>query len=278
MHRWIGYEKDFFLEALTAGLADPTTIEEKVKRFNSKPDAVTAEALASYHDSKAEYPEAISYYKNAAELNNLEKDYANEIFQAYYYGFRRDKFTLDELKTAGNNALSSENVDTEDKALIYYYMANMITKKNDDVDLIGFIKDGQVFLASLNDETFKHQKETINILHTIYLDKNPDKAVELKKASMPEGWDENAKDINSFSWWCFEHKINLDEAEKLARIGAELAEPGGEKAMILDTVAEIVNFKGNPKEAIEITKLAIKESPERKFYQEQLERFEKLTE
>ena len=169
-------------------------------------------------------------------------------------------------------------VDSEDKGWIYYYMSNMITKKNDDPDLIGFIKDGQNFYTGLNDENFQHQKEAINILHTIYLDKNPDKAVALKKASMPEGWDENAKDINSFSWWCFEHKINLDEAEKLARMGADLAEPGSEKAMILDTVAEIVNFKGDPKEAVEITKLAIQESPERQFYQDQLARFEKLAE
>jgi hypothetical protein len=95
---------------------------------------------------------------------------------------------------------------------------------------------------------------------------------------MPEGWDENAGDLNTFSWWCFEHKINLDEAEKLARMGAELAEPGGEKAMILDTLAEIVNLKGKPKEAVKVTKLAIKESPGRKFYQEQLTRFEKLAE
>lgn len=276
LHRWIGYEKDFFLEVLEAGLTDPTTIEEKVERFKTTPDAATAEALASYHDSKAEYADAISYYKKAAELNNFSKDYANEIFQAYYYGIRRDKFTLDELKAAAHTALNSETVDSEEKGWIFYYMSNMITRKNDDPDLIGYIKDGQDYLAGLDDDNFKRQKQTINILYTIYLDKDPDKAVELKKTSMSEGWDENVKDINSFSWWCFEHKINLDEAEKLARIGVELAEPGGEKAMILDTVAEIVNYKGKPKEAVELTQLAIKESPERKFYQEQLARFEKL--
>ena len=48
--------------------------------------------------------------------------------------------------------------------------------------------------------------------------------------------------------------------------------------MILNTDAEIVNLKDNPKEAVELTRLAIKELPERKFYQEDVERFEKLIE
>ncbi len=239
---------------------------------------MTAEILASYYDSKAEYKDAISYYKKAAQLNTLSKDYATDIFQAYYYGFRRGQFSLDELKAAANNALASKTANIEDSVWIFYFMSNLIAKKNDDLDLIRFIKEGQSFFTSMDNNTFRRQKEAVNILFTIYIEKAPDKAIELKKASMPEGWDENAGNINSFSWWCFEHKINLDEAETLARKGVELAESGGEKAMILDTVAEIVNLKGNPTEAVELTRLAIKESPERKFYQEQLKRFEKLIE
>ena len=279
LHRWIGYEKDFFITSLEAGLADPTTIEEKITRFKTSPDAATAEALASYHDSKGEYSDAVVYFKKAAGLNeDKSKDYAFDIFQAYYYGNRRKLFSFEELKIAANNALSSQSVKTEEKGRIYYYMSNMITNNKDDQDLVDFLKKGQAFFTKLTDDKVQRQKDNINILHTIYLDKDPAKAVKLKKAGMAEGWDESAKDINSFSWWCFEHKINLDEAEKLARTGVELAEPGGEKAMILDTVAEIVNFNGNPKEAIEFTKLAVKESPERKFYQDQLKRFEKLAE
>ena len=151
-------------------------------------------------------------------------------------------------------------------------------EKNDDADLIGFIKNGQSFFSNMDDNNFKRQKEDINILYTIYLDKSPDKTVDFKKASMPKEWDENTKDINLFSWSCFEHKINPDKAEKLARIGVKLAEPGCEKVMILNTDAEIVNLKGNPKEAVELTRLVIKELPERKFYQEDVERFEKLIE
>jgi S-methylmethionine-dependent homocysteine/selenocysteine methylase len=95
----------------------------------------------------------------------------------------------------------------------------------------------------------------------------------MKKANMAEGWMDNAGDLNEFSWWCFENHINLEEAEKMARRGIKLAEPGREKAMILDTCAEIVNALGNHADAVELTKMAMKEDPESKYYQSQLKRF-----
>ena len=79
--------------------------------------------------------------------------------------------------------------------------------------------------------------------------------------------------LTAFSWWCFENNINLEEAEQLARRGIKLAEPGRQKAMIIDTCAEIVNARGNWSEAVELTELALKEDPDSKFYQEQLKKF-----
>ena len=276
LYRWIGYDKEFFLTSLQAGLDDPTTIDEKLERFKVKPDLSTAEALAVFYDSQEDYSKAIKYYNDAASLSNFVKDYAYEIFTAYYYGLRNDQFSIKELKKSANVALKSKLVNDEERAWLYYYMSNMITKKKDDPELINFIQSGQNFFIEQNDDNFKRQKKSINILYALYIDKNPEKAIRLKKASLSEGWDEDARGLNDFCWWCFEHEINLDEAEKLIREGVELAEPGGEKAMILDTAAEIVNLKGNPKEAVELTKLAIKESPKRNFYQRQLERFKKL--
>ena len=276
LYRWWGYEKDFFLTSLKAGLADLTTIDEKIVRFKSEPDSSTAVALASYYDTQEAYSDAITYYKKAAELSNFSKDYGFEIFMDYYSGYRSDQFTNDELKNSAKNALVSTSIESEEKGQVYYYMSNMITKNNNDSDFLNFIKNGQEYFTELTDKKYERQKEAINILYTLYVDKNPDKAIELKKAGLTDGWDEDASELNGFSWWCFEHKINLDEAERLARKGAELAEPGSEKAMILDTVAEIVNLKGNTENAIAITKLAIQESPQRKYYQDQLKRFEKL--
>jgi hypothetical protein len=100
--------------------------------------------------------------------------------------------------------------------------------------------------------------------------------VELKQASMPDGWQDNPMQLNSYSWWCFENNIDLDNAETLARKGVELAEKNTDKAMILDTVAEIVNLKGDPRAAAKIMNEVVKLHPEREVYKKQVERFEAL--
>jgi hypothetical protein len=82
--------------------------------------------------------------------------------------------------------------------------------------------------------------------------------------------------LNSFAWWCFENKVNLEEAQELALKGVELAEPGKARAQILDTAAEICNALGNCGRAIELIQVAIGEDADNEYYAEQLARFEKI--
>ena len=56
------------------------------------------------------------------------------------------------------------------------------------------------------------------------MDKDKAKALSLKRRSMPEGWMEQAKQLNAFAWWCFENEVDLEEADTLARKGVDLAE------------------------------------------------------
>lgn len=93
---------------------------------------------------------------------------------------------------------------------------------------------------------------------------------------MTDGWLEDAGKLNGFCWWCFENLVNLEEAEKLSRKSVELAEPGRQKAMNLDTLAEICNALDNCHEALDLIKMAMVEDPESKHYPKQLERFEKI--
>ena len=66
---------------------------------------------------------------------------------------------------------------------------------------------------------------------------------------MPENWMDDANELNNFAWWCFENKVNYEEAYQFAQRGIELAEPGLLKAYVLDTAAELCNVLGtaNPR-------------------------------
>ena len=141
--------------------------------------------------------------------------------------------------------------------------------------ILGYIKDGQAYASNISDKNLQYLKDRIHIAYLLYIEKNEDEAVSLKKNTFADGWLDNAGSLNSFSWWCFENQINLDEAAVMARRGVKLAEPGGLKANILDTLAEVVFLQGKTDEAIVLMEEAIRENPKNKYFQEQLDRFQK---
>lgn len=101
-------------------------------------------------------------------------------------------------------------------------------------------------------------------------------AFEHRKASLPAGWREDAEQLNTLAWWCFEHGTALEEAEILARRGVELAAPGDSRARVLDTLGEIRRLRGDVREALELMRAALRENPDDPYHREQLERFEEL--
>ena len=103
-----------------------------------------------------------------------------------------------------------------------------------------------------------------------------DKAVELKFASMPGGWQDESRSLNEYAWWAFENNVDLERGEMLARKGVELAEPGAERANVLDTAAELCNALGNCDDAVVLMEEAVAQSPDNEYFQKQLERFRKI--
>ena len=112
--------------------------------------------------------------------------------------------------------------------------------------------------------------------YALNIQKDLDRALELKKASLGEDWMETAKGLNNFAWWCFENRVNLDEAEQLARKGVELAKAGVEKANVLDTLAELCNLQGNCGDSVHLIEMAIAEAPDNDYFRNQLTRFQEL--
>jgi tetratricopeptide (TPR) repeat protein len=124
------------------------------------------------------------------------------------------------------------------------------------------------------DDGMKAKHRSLEIEYALHVENDKEKALELKRASMAEGWKDDASKLNGFAWWCFENGVNLEEAETLSRRGVALAPAGTERAQILDTVAEICNARGNRKDAAELIRQAIENDPNNETYKKQLERFQ----
>ena len=250
---------------------------EKKERFATTPDAKTARALAKYHYTRGELKDSETYYLDAAKYDP-ENDYSYDLYDLYRRGFRSNLYTKDQMIAAADKSLASEYVDTGSKLRIYDQMGgDAIVMFPDDKDVLAYIRKGQAFANEVTDEKLQRYKDRIGISYALYIDKDIPKAVELKKNTFKEGWQDNAQNLNSFAWWYFEHKINLEESEKMAERGVKLAEAGSQKANIMDTLAEIVNLQGDPLRASEIINEAVKENPDSEYLQKQQVRFRELS-
>jgi tetratricopeptide (TPR) repeat protein len=127
--------------------------------------------------------------------------------------------------------------------------------------------------AESEDDWERRMHDRLLIEKVALVDGEVEKAVQLKKESLGEGWEEDPRSLNSLSWWCFERRINLEEAEALARKGVALAADDATKARILDTLAEILYARGSADEALAMIEQAITAAPDREHYKKQRERF-----
>lgn len=275
LSRWWGYSRDEFLMEMKNALKDPTTIAEKKERFANKPDTKTALALAKYHYTRNELKESEPYYRAAAKYDT-ENDYAYELYDLYRTGFINKLYSKDQLISAADKALTSDYTDIRSKLSIYDQMGGGAILNPGNEDILGYIRKGQEFAAKIADEKLQGYKDRIQVSYLLYIEKDTQKAIELKKRTYSSGWQDNADNLNSFAWWCFENHVNLQEAEKMAERGIQLAEKGSQKANIMDTLAEIVNLLGNTVRASEIIDKAVTEDPGSDYLQNQQIRFHKL--
>lgn len=271
--RWLGYTKPLLGKKMERALADVSTIDEKRARFESSPSPDLAVRLADYDAANEQYADAVALYRKAEELDP-KVSRAPEIFDATFSGYRRQAFEKSAVLSTAEAALQGA-----DPGRILNVSERMIflAKETHDAELnLEYLKTAIERTKDSTDENIVRRREGLMPDYVLHVEKNPTKAVELRRAAMPPGWMEDAGQINNYAWWAFENGVDQKEALALARKGVELAPAGKEKAMILDTAAELCNALDNCHEAIDLTKQAIAEDPENEYYQKQLERFQEI--
>ena len=273
---WAGYGgPDHFLPALERALEDPTTLVEKKARYEESPTAADAQTLARIASAQGDGAAALQLYREARALDE-SLDLGTEIIYAALTAARSQGpagFTMLQEVVAEE---AGEGASIETLALAAQLMTGMGDQMGQPELGLPYLEKALVAIEEDPDALEPRTRDTLELMGLLKVREDVDAAVAKKKSMMPEGWMDSASELNGFAWWCFQNEINLEEAEQLARRGVELAEPGAERAMILDTAAEICNLLGNCGEAVELIKLALVDQPEDDHYQEQLVRFEKI--
>ena len=277
---WIGYDgPEKWVASVEAAKKDPRTIVEKKAAYEAEPTLELAIALASNASTSAEYKAAVEYYGQAREMDpDNASEYRDQILMSMIYGIQDESFTMDEVIAKAQPVMDSDETPVVDKlelARIMNYFAGMNGQKEKAVP---FLEAAWAASEGSTDEEVVKYRQYMAVDHALLVEKNTGKALDLFRSRMPEGWKEDADQLNKFAWWCFENDINMEEAQELIHKGVELAESDSQRANILDTAAEICNARGNCDEALEHIKTAIELDPDKEYFQEQLVRFEKAAE
>lgn len=284
--RWAGYgTADGFVERLGRTLADPVPLDARVTRFEAEPTVADAERLAEAFLYAGELPRAVGYLERAIELAPDDAArYRGEIVSAHLRGLG-GAFTVEDVAASAAALIAEPDAKAETLGyvgdmlaaraerheltdVLEAYLPSAIDAVESDRDRSEAERDGDDKIAFLDG-----MRTRLLLAQAIHVDGDLARAVELKRDSMPEGWLDDAVQLNSFAWWCFEHETNVAEATELALRGVELAEPGSQRAMILDTAAELCNLAGDCGEALALMNRAIEDDPENDHYREQRDRF-----
>ncbi|NNE07447.1 MAG: hypothetical protein HKN20_02670 [Gemmatimonadetes bacterium] len=276
--RWMGYaDPTSFVKTMKSTAVNPMTIAARQARYDAEQTAGDAAILARYAGATGEIDKALGLYRKAVSIGDGET-YGYPIFELTMKKFREGGDDADPnmvIRAADNMVASGQGSDTE-----WIYMAFGMSRFAHGAEKPKMQKPYlETALAKTEktiDPDLRRYRGDLLIEHALYIEENKEKAVTYKRGNMAEGWMEDAGELNSFAWWCFENKVNLQEAEEMARKGVELAPAGKEKAMILDTLAEICNERGSCESAVEYIEQAVKEDPESDYYKKQLERFREL--
>jgi len=275
---WQGYAKDHFLDKLDTAMADLSPASVKAQRYEDNRNLKDALALATYYGAKGDLKNALAMYRDAVKFEtDPEKSYDMEIFTLLQRLHHDGEASFEELGAAAEKALKSDKVEAYAALYMGMTMASMARAKQRVEDQTHFLEMAKPFAEELKAiDAVPDMVGEYQALYRLHVGKDPSAAVAAMKETLPKDWQEKAEALNRFAWWCFENRVNLDEAETMAKKGAGLAEAGKSKAMILDTWAEIANAKGDPGRAVQIMEKAVAQEPDNDYYQKQVDRFKKL--
>ena len=274
--RWMGYDNaEGFVASLDAAKADPLNVESRRGRWNTEPSARDALVLGRIASATGREDEAVEWFAHARELDaDNAGDHVFRSFIAHVRGFRHGKFSLDQVKAAADEVIRVPPRETGSITDMALTMKKVLRAPSDREAWLPYLKAAMASPPPDRHSDYDVEaRRDLEIEYALLVDKDRDRALGLRRAALPEGWQDNATQLNEFAWWCFENAINLEEAELLAVQGVEKADTPKERAMILDTVAEIRHLRGDREGAVKAIEEAVAADPKSDYYPKQLAKF-----
>jgi hypothetical protein len=277
LRRWVGYSNpEHWVTTVDEIKRDPITVAARTSRHEAEPNFRDALALGKHALAGRACTDAERFFRDALNIDERkakEADVPLEIFRAAYYGASAEEMSPDHMERIAAELLQESRLNPEYAFEITEKLVYGIENLGEE-RVIPSLRMAYPHLVDLDEPRYAERQNEFFINYALFVEKNHEQALRLKRAGMPEAWTDDVNQLNSFAWWCFVNELNLEEAEELAARGVTLAGTDGMRANVLDTQAEIVNALGRPQEAFELIARALELDPESEYLQHQYEVFE----
>lgn len=281
LHSWVGYgQPEGWIETLSGALADPITVNGREARYIAEPNFQDAITLGKIYHRDGRYQEAENYFRQAQILDAraaTEADVPILIFRSIFHGVGSGDFTEEQAAANIEELFGSQNMKPEYALEVIERLTSVKDQVGEEV-MIPYLKMAYPLVSNIDQPKLEDRRQRFFVEYALIVEKDPKKALGLKRESLPQGWESDPGILNSFAWWCFQNKINLEEAEELAQKAVSISESGPEQANYLDTLAELVNLRGDTEGAGELIKKALELKPDSEYLKGQLKKFEKALE
>jgi tetratricopeptide (TPR) repeat protein len=263
IYRWTGYTgARTFIGSLNKALSDLTAIEDRIRKFEAKPTHEGALTLAKYFTDTGEYLDAVRFYKEADRLKSSPGiDYSYEIFSSSANAAWNGMTTFPEVLPTADSILYAARKNGVSRVKVAQAMSRLTRQLGKEDYLKKYLQAGLDMAAGAPDQKNRDTHTALRIEYALQIEHDTSEALTMKKEDLGADWQKNPDKFYNFAKWCLERKVNLQEAEALARTAVNYAQDGEFKGQVLHTAAEICFARGNLEDAIAFIDQAIKQDP-----------------
>jgi tetratricopeptide (TPR) repeat protein len=277
LYTWIGWPgAEEWARRMEMATREAITLNARKARLGADPSFRDAYMIGTAEFARKNTRGGHDYFRLAMELDEAAarlEDVPILLFNTAYYGVRTGDFTMEECAAAAEEVLLNEQASAEDALQITGRLVRVIDNMGEET-VASLLEMALPLVEEETSEDLYVQRQRFYASYTMIVEKDPAKAVGFQRETMPEGWMDEPRHLNSFAWWCFENKVNLEEAEELSRRSVDLAQDARVRANCLDTLAEIVNLRGDTAGALDLINQGLEIDPDNEYLKKQRTRFE----
>lgn len=277
INRWTGYTgADHFASEFSRAMSNLTTIEMRQAAFEQDPTHAEAIFLAKYHADIAEFIEAAEYYRRAQTMGNRPTDYSYQIFENYANAAWNDQISFDEVLPTADTVMNAPRKNAENIAKAAQLLSKLALRM-ETTDRIGrYLQAGIAATTGRQDAKGLGLHNDLKADYALYVEHDTAGAIANKKTGLGENWSGDLNQYYPFGNWCYERRINLEEAQRYVKTASERASDGPFKARQLSLLANICEARGLSTDAVRYVEQAIEQDPDNESYSAQLERLRQL--